>query len=335
MESTFGESRPIHAADILRPVQVEMEEVEAVLREEVAQADVRLVPLLQDASLLRGKGLRPGLVLLTARATGTLRPDHIRLAATLEMIHNATLIHDDILDEATARRNRMTINLKYNNEVAVLVGDYLFARAFVMASSFSDSDVVAAISRMTAVICRGEIKQVVRRYDASLSEDAYQEVIAEKTASLYQVAGELGARLAGASPEIVLQCAAFGLAIGVAFQIVDDCLDLVGEESVMGKTLATDLDKGKLTLPVIHYLNTATPARRQDVLDLIESSAVSREEKRRRVLEWLEEAGALDYAFSCAREETRRAREVLARLEPSPARESLEKLTRFVVQRQV
>ncbi|MBN2490216.1 MAG: polyprenyl synthetase family protein [Planctomycetes bacterium] len=330
----MGSAGEVSAAEILAPVRAEMEAVERRLRAEVEQADPRLAPLLADASLLRGKGLRPGLVFLVARATGALRPDHITLASALEMIHNATLIHDDILDDATARRNQMTLNLKYNNEMAVLIGDYIFARAFVLAHSMDSADAVAQIGRMATAICRGEIKQVLRRFDADLDEAAYFELIAEKTGSLYEAAGELGARLAGAAADTIRTCAEYGAAIGVAFQIVDDCLDLVGQEAVMGKTLATDLDKGKLTLPVIRYLGAASPEVRRELMELIGSAAVSRGDKRARFVGRLRDSGAIDYAYARAVQETERAKGLLAALAPSPARTSLEQLADFVVRRQ-
>lgn len=331
----MGKPGEISAADILAPVMAEMELVEARLRREIEIADPSLVELLRDASLIRGKGLRPGLVLLSAQATGTVGADHVTLAAALEMIHNATLIHDDILDEATARRNQMTLNLKHRNETAVLTGDYIFARAFVLASSLSSTEAVASISRMTSVVCRGEIKQVLRRFDAAMDEDDYINVIADKTAALYEAAGELGALLAGASGARVRAMAGYGRAIGVAFQIIDDCLDLVGQEAVMGKTLATDLDKGKLTLPIIQFLKQAEPEVRESVLELIGDQDVTRSEKRERVLALLRDRGAVEYAYGRANAEIAHAKSLLGDLDPSPARESLEWLADFVVSRQI
>jgi len=330
-----GKPGEISAADILAPVMAEMGDVEARLRQEIEIADPSLVDLLKDASLMRGKGLRPGLVLLSARATGTVVADHVTLAAALEMIHNATLIHDDILDDATARRNHMTLNLKHQNETAVLTGDYIFARAFVLASSLSSPSAIAAISRMTSVVCRGEIKQVLRRFDAAMDEDDYLSVITDKTAALYETAAELGARLAGASEGRVRAMAGYGQAIGVAFQIIDDCLDLVGQEEVMGKTLATDLDKGKLTLPIIQFLKQVEPEVRDTVLELIGDEDVTRTEKRERVLGLLRDRGAVEYAYGRASEEIARAKGLLRDLDPSPARESLERLADFVVSRQI
>ena len=327
-----GNPVEISAVRILEPVVEEMEAVEDLIRQEIDRADPSLIPLLTDASLIRGKGLRPGLVLLMARATGEYVPDHIILAAAVEMIHNATLVHDDILDEATSRRNRMTLNLKYNNETAVLVGDYIFARAFVLANSLENREAVARLSHMTSVICRGEIAQVLRRYDTDLDEATYMKVIADKTASLYETASELGALLAGADASVVKACAAFGRCLGVAFQIVDDCLDLTGQESVMGKTLATDLDKGKLTLPLIRYLQESTPGIRDEVLEII-ASDTPRSEKRTLILDLFQENGALDYAYDRARSETEQAMVLLRGLRPSPARDALEMLASFVVSR--
>lgn len=333
-EETMHHSVGIRPEQILAPVRREMAAVESLLRREVETADPRLLPLMRDASLLRGKGLRPALVLLAAKATGEVVEDHVRLAGVIEMIHNATLVHDDILDEATARRNRITINLKYNNETAVLVGDYIFARAFVLAAGLRAPGALARLTTMTARICRGEIQQVLRRFDADMDEADYLEVIARKTASLYETAAELGAVLAGAEDGAVAALAGFGRAVGVAFQIVDDCLDVTGEEARMGKTLATDLDKGKFTLPVIRFLRRAAPPARAEFLALVGSS-LSRAEKKRRVLALLEEEGALRYALERATEETRTAKALLQELPPSPAREALELLADFVVHREV
>lgn len=328
----MGNSTHLSAREILAPVAAEMAEVEAILAQEIETADPSLQPILREASLLRGKGLRPGLVLLIAKATGTVQPDHAPLAAAVEMIHNATLIHDDVLDDATARRGHHTINVKHNNEAAVLLGDYVFTRAFVIANRLRDRATIEALAESSNVVCRGEMLQVLRRFDESLTEDDYLRIIGEKTASLYRCAAGEGARLAGADSSLAEATGAFGYAMGVAFQVIDDCLDLVGEERLMGKTLATDLEKGKYTLPVIRLLAVTDGAERDAARRLLRDP-MPREEKLRRVMVELERTGAVEYAFERAAAEVARGRALLERLPASAARDSIEMLTEFVLAR--
>ncbi len=322
----------VDAGDLLAPVAEEMAAVEAILRREVIEADGALNAILRDASLLRGKGLRPGVVLLIAKACGRCTDEHALLAAAVELIHNATLIHDDVIDDAAARRNHATIHAAHGVESAVLLGDYVFTRAFVLANRLADREAVRELAETSSVVCRGEMLQVLRRFDPALDEPTYLRIVGDKTASLYATAGALGARLAGATADAVEAARTFGRSMGIAFQIIDDCLDLVGDEATMGKTLATDVDKGKLTLPVIRYLQGATADERAALLALLEGD-LPRSDKRAAVLERLEHVGAVDDAYAIADAEITRARAALATLPPSTAREALEAMTVFVTRR--
>lgn len=322
----------VDADRLLAPVAAEMAAVEAILRREVIEADGALNAVLRDASLLRGKGLRPGVVLLIAKACGGCTDEHALLAASVELIHNATLIHDDVIDDAAARRNHATIHATYGVESAVLLGDYVFTRAFVLANRLADRDAVRELAETSSVVCRGEMLQVLRRFDPALDEATYLRIVGDKTASLYATAGALGARLAGAPPETVDAARTFGRSMGIAFQIIDDCLDLVGDEATMGKTLATDVDKGKLTLPVIRYLQTADADERSALIAVLEGD-LPRPDKRAAVLERLEPVGAVEAAYAIADAEIARARDALAVLPPSDARDALEAMTVFVTRR--
>ena len=212
---------------------------------------------------LGGKRLRPALVLLSAQACGGIRPEHVPLAAMAELIHTASLVHDDVLDEATIRRHLDTINARWDNEASVLLGDYLFARAMCLASSLDDAFACRLISESARNMCEGELKQIESRGDYDLSESDYFEIIAGKTAALTACCCRLGAHYAGAEPAVCEALARYGHDLGVAFQIADDVLDLLGDEAAVGKSLGTDLRKQKATLPLIRLLATVSAEDRE------------------------------------------------------------------------
>jgi octaprenyl-diphosphate synthase len=318
--------------EILRPVRAEMEQVGAILRGEVEQEAESLRGMLAYVARFAGKRLRPAMVLLSGHTAGRVTGDHLRIAAVVEMIHTATLVHDDILDDASARRNLMTANQKYGNEMAVLVGDQIFARAFVLVNSIPTRLASEVLTRVTTVICTGEMLQVHHRFDFSISEDLYLRIIREKTASLYAAACELGAAFAGADRAGREALHRYGLDVGTAFQIVDDCLDLSGDEEVVGKTLGTDITKGKMTLPLVHFFRTAPEPRRRAVLELLEHEG-ERQDKKRTVRAELEEQGSIAYAQERAVETVEGAKHHLARFPASPARDALVELADYVVQR--
>src|SRR3954470_5134670 len=243
-------------AGIFAPINAELEEAERIFAAELGSRFPFVQQLVDHCADFRGKRLRPSLLLLTGQACAALTPAHPVLAAVVEMIHTATLVHDDILDEAAIRRHAATVNAEWGNETAVLLGDYLFTHAFHLAASLETTLACRLIGRATNLVCEGEMQQVANRGNLSLDEAAYYEIVRGKTAELTAVSCRLGAHYAGASPEVVEAMDGYGRDLGVAFQIADDVLDLWGEERTTGKTLGTDLEKQKLTLPIIRLLST-------------------------------------------------------------------------------
>jgi octaprenyl-diphosphate synthase len=247
------------------------------------------------------------------------------------MIHTATLVHDDVLDEALMRRHLATVNARWDNEASVLLGDFLFTHAFYLASTLDNVLGCRLIGRATNIVCEGELRQKGSRGQFDLRESEYLEIIEAKTAELTAVSCQLGALFAGASDETASQLEGFGRDLGIAFQIADDLLDVLGEERTTGKSLGTDLEKQKPTLPVIRALELATAADRQAIVDL-----VSGDDRRPELLTpYLERYEAVDYARQRARAYSDRARHRLEGLAPSPARQILEAMTEFVISRSV
>ena len=278
----------------------------------------------------RGKRLRPTLLLLSARASGGVRPEHPTLAAVVEMIHTATLVHDDILDEATIRRHTATVNAEWGNETAVLMGDYLFTHAFHLAAGLDTTLACRWIGRATNLVCEGEMQQVHNRGNADLDESAYLAIIRGKTAELTAVSCRLGAHYAGADEATVAALDAYGRDLGVAFQIADDVLDLWGDERTTGKSLGTDLEKQKLTLPLIRLLGTAPAGRAARIRRML---AAPVDETRREIKPYLESSGALDYAWERATAFAARASESLDILPETAAKGLLRSLSQYVVRR--
>jgi octaprenyl-diphosphate synthase len=217
----------------------------------------------------RGKMLRPTMVFLCGQAFGTVGERHVIVAATCEMIHMATLVHDDVLDEAEVRRKGHTVNHLRGNEVAVMLGDYLISNAFHLCSRAGDPALNLRLGEVTNTLCEGELVQLSHRDDLSLDERTYFEIVRRKTAVLIGACCELGAQLSGAPADAVAALRRFGEGIGVAFQIQDDLLDLEGRQDVVGKSLGRDLEKGKLTLPVIIHLAQASGEVRERTIEAI------------------------------------------------------------------
>jgi octaprenyl-diphosphate synthase len=203
-----------------------------------------------------GKRLRPALALLAAGATGKITPAHVDLAVILELIHIATLVHDDIIDGAELRRDQPSSNAKWGNSISVLLGDVLFAHALKLSTNFSNSDISRRIADAATEVCSGEIIQTQRRFDLKLTTADYYRIIEMKTAALFSAACELGAFISEASPTVIGALKSYGTKLGVAYQIYDDILDLAGDEEATGKTLGTDLKKGKFTLPILLLLQS-------------------------------------------------------------------------------
>lgn len=312
------------------PIAAELEEVERVFEEELGSRFPFVQQLVEHCSDFRGKRLRPALVLLSGQACGGLSVDHPVLAAVVEMIHTATLVHDDILDDSVIRRHAATVNAEWGNETAVLLGDYLFTHAFHLAASLESTLACRWIGRATNLVCEGEMQQVHNRGNAELSEADYFTIIRGKTAELTAVSCRLGAHYAGASPTVVDAMEGYGRDLGVAFQIADDVLDIWGEEHATGKSLGTDLEKQKLTLPVIHLLATAGSTTVSSVKRLFaEANPESRDELR----PYLESSGSLDYAWDRAKQFAASAAFALDILADSSAKSTLRNLATYVVRR--
>jgi len=320
-----------HWKRLYAPVAAELAASEELLRGELTSADPFVDSLVKHAFRLGGKRLRPALVLLSGKAAGKLGHEHVVLAAVLEMIHTATLVHDDVLDEASLRRHRETINARNDNEASVLVGDFLFTHAFALASSLETTFACQTIGRSTNVVCAGELRQIHSRGNFALSEAEYLSIIDAKTAELCACCCLLGAHYSGAGPQREAALERFGRKLGVAFQIADDLLDLIGDEDAMGKSLGTDLDKQKPTLPLIRLLSQCDAAQRREVIDLVMSSERT---ARAQLALWLERSDALQYTRSKAESYAASARDELANLPASPALDVLVSLTELVVSRQ-
>jgi len=278
----------------------------------------------------RGKMLRPALLLLSGRAAGELTESHITLAAVVEMVHMATLVHDDVLDDADVRRRYTTVHLRQGNESAILLGDYLISHAFHLCSSLNSQFASRAIGAAANTVCEGEIQQVHLRGSYHLTQAQYLEIITRKTAALTGVCCTLGAHLAGAPETTVAALKRFGLNVGIAFQITDDVLDIVGSEEKTGKTLGRDLEKRKLTLPVIHCLRHGPEQIRARLSDLLREGAIDRPALQ----ELLSETDSLGFASRMARDYVGSAVAQLDVLAPSDARDALRRLALLILERE-
>jgi len=255
---------------IVEPIEPFLETVQQRLAKQVNEFDAALGPYAKYALAGNGKHLRPALVALTANALGKANDSHVTVAVIIEMVHLATLVHDDVMDESEIRRRRPTMAARWGNEIAVLFGDCLFAQALKLAAGFPTPEVCRAVAMATNTVCSGEILQTQHRRDFQLSRGEYFRVLEMKTAELFALSSELAACLSGASPAQRLALRQFGLAFGTAYQVYDDCVDLFGSETAAGKSLGTDLAKGKITLPVLLFLERATPPDRGRLENLIQ-----------------------------------------------------------------
>jgi octaprenyl-diphosphate synthase len=254
---------------VFEPVQPQLDEVDRRISAQAAAFDPAIEGYVAYAIGGGGKRLRPLVALLSGGATGSLVSGHVDLAVIVELIHLATLVHDDIMDEAERRRSQPTVNARWGNSLSVLLGDVLFAHALNLSTDFDDTNISRTIARTATEVCSGEMIQTQRRFDLHLSREEYFRIIGLKTGSLFACAAELGAVISGAPDGIVDRLQSFGAKIGTAYQIYDDCLDIAGTEIETGKTLGTDLRKGKLTLPVLTLLESASAFERERCCALV------------------------------------------------------------------
>ena len=256
-------------AEVAGLVQPHLERVEMRIAEQAAAFDPAIEGYVVYAVGSRGKRLRPLLALLAGGATGKINSGHVDLAVIVELIHIATLVHDDVMDEAERRRAQPTANARWGNSLSVLLGDCLFAHALTLSTNFDNGDISRAIARTAATVCSGEMIQTQRRFDLNLTVQDYLRVVEMKTGSLFSAAAELAALISEAEPNVIETFKNFGVQVGTAYQIYDDCIDLAGSESATGKTLGTDLRKGKFTLPVLIFLRSASEFERERCCQLV------------------------------------------------------------------
>lgn len=315
---------------LYEPIREELAQFETMLESEL-RSDYPLVDqLAKHGFRLGGKRLRPALVLLSAKAAGGVNREHLMLATVVEMIHTATLVHDDVLDAASLRRHLETVNARFGVHASVLLGDFLFTHAFYLASTLSSTLACQTIGRATNIVCEGELRQIASQGNMALGEAEYLGIIEAKTAELCACSCELGAHYAGADAEVVAALARYGRSLGIAFQIVDDLLDLVGDEATTGKTLGSDLEQQKLTLPLIRLLSQFDDARRGQAVEQLQNA---NGHGRTLLEDWFEQSDALAYARQKAVGYAEQARAELNCLAASPAQAVLQKLTEFVVDR--
>jgi octaprenyl-diphosphate synthase len=318
-----AEAYPIIADDLAA--------VDRVIRLRLS-SEVPLINTVADYIIAAGgKRMRPSLLALTARALGYTGSNHYLLGAVIEFIHTATLLHDDVVDDSDLRRGRTTANQSFGNPTAVLVGDFLYSRAFQMMVEAGNMPIMQVLANATNTIAEGEVLQLMNINDPNVDEARYLQVIRFKTAKLFEAAGEVGAILAGSSPETQAAMAAYGRHLGTAFQLVDDALDYSGDSAELGKTVGDDLREGKATLPLIYLLDKGNREIKTIVRKAIEEGQSSDFEQ---ILAAVKSTGALDYTMGQAKKEAQTAIDALSLLPPSIYKEALVYYASFSVERQ-
>jgi octaprenyl-diphosphate synthase len=320
-------------AELFAPVSGEIERMRSILHEQVMESSDAVRDMTDHVDRFRGKQLRAALVLLAGEATGNTTDEHPAVAAVVEMIHLATLVHDDILDGAEVRRRVACVNQRWDNQTAVLLGDFLYARAFALSTTLSSRLCSRLLAETTRRLCVGEIEQATRRYDFEMSQERYEAIASAKTGQLYSAGCELGARYPGGNEELGEELSRFGAELGLAFQIVDDCLDLTGTTEELGKSAGTDVEDGKITLPVLHVYAHAGESVRAAIRDVYTRPGI--EDRRALLGETVDLAPGVAYAEARARELIVSARGRIEELPASPARSALEGILEFVLRRRV
>jgi octaprenyl-diphosphate synthase len=311
-------SAPVSATE--DPMAADMQQVDAVILRRLS-SDVALINQISHYIVTAGgKRIRPRLVLLFAQALGFTGAQQYELAATVELIHTSTLLHDDVVDESSLRRGRATANAMFGNAASVLVGDFLYSRSFQMMVSVKNMRVLEVLAEATNVIAEGEVLQLMNMHDADLAVDDYLRVIRYKTAKLFEASARLGAVLGGADAELEEHCADYGRSLGTAFQLVDDLLDYEGDTHALGKNVGDDLREGKPTLPLLIAMARSTDEERQLIRRAIEHGEVERLDD---ILAIVRRTGALEATRDAARAQADKARDALSALPESAAQKAL------------
>ncbi|MQR02238.1 octaprenyl diphosphate synthase [Glaciimonas soli] len=312
------------------PIATDMEATNVVIRQQL-HSDVPLVNQIAEYIISAGgKRLRPVLVLLIAQACGYQGNKHHDLAAVIEFIHTATLLHDDVVDESSLRRGRQTANALFGNAASVLVGDFLYSRAFQMMVTVNHPRVMHIVADATNVIAEGEVLQLLNMHDPDITEERYLQVIRSKTAKLFEAAAQLGALIAGSDEAVIDAVGEYGRSLGTAFQLIDDVLDYSGNAADIGKNVGDDLREGKATLPLIYLMQNGTAAQRELVRSCIENGD---EQHFDEILAAITQSGALAYTRQEAEKSSQRASNAIATLPDSRFKDSLLQLSTFAVDR--
>ncbi len=327
------EKSPVALAHIFEPVRLDLEQVEREFARHV-DSHVAVIPeiarYIQDSG---GKRVRPAVLLMAARLCGFRGDLAILFASVIEFIHTATLVHDDIVDDATLRRGRQAVHSRWGNDVTVLLGDYLYIKSMALALRHDVLPIIRVLCDITLGMIEGEIYQLTKNGDVDITEDEHFEIIRRKTAYLFGGCAQIGGMLGNATEAQAEALRAYGLNLGMTFQIVDDVLDLTGQEEVIGKPVASDLREGKMTLPLIYALRAAGPSFRERIDEIVRERQVTPEHWED-VLAILGEHRALDYAFRKASDYARSAQDALiAAFPPSPERDALAALPEYVLSR--
>jgi octaprenyl-diphosphate synthase len=312
---------------IIDPIEPFLEAVGDRLSKQVESFDPNIAPYAEYALNGQGKHLRPALVALIANAVGKVSDAHVTVAVIIEMVHLATLVHDDVMDEAEIRRGRLTLAANWGNEIAVLFGDCLFAQALKLAASFPTPEVCRAVAMATNTVCSGEILQTQHRRDFQFTREKYFRVLEMKTAELFALSCELSACLSGTSSDQRSALRQFGLAFGTAYQVYDDCVDLFGSEAAAGKSLGTDLAKGKLTLPLLLLWERSESAERAHLQELVRKWEPG---SMKRIAELLARFDTLSGSLDIIHEYLEKARHIARSLPVSHGRAGLVGLTEYL-----
>ena len=315
-------------------IGADMQQVDAVIRARLS-SEVALINQISSYIIgAGGKRLRPVLVLLSGLAFNAPPTKLHELAAVIEFIHTATLLHDDVVDESDLRRGKATANAEFGNGASVLVGDFLYSRAFQMMVGVGSMDVMRVLAEATNIISEGEVLQLMNIGDADIDEENYLRVVRYKTAKLFEAAARVGALVGDAQPAQIEQLAQYGMHLGTAFQLIDDVLDYSGDATEIGKNLGDDLAEGKPTLPLIYALRTGNAAQQKIIRNAIEGAGdPTVEVDIANVVATLVATGALDYTTACARLEAETARDAVSNLPKSSYRDALMQLAAFSVDR--
>ena len=315
--------------EIYAPIEADLKTFSDCLRRELASQDDLIQKIHDHILKMTGKFLRPALAILSSKIEGNSRPEVARLATAIELIHTATLVHDDIIDNSDFRRNQPSVHARWGRDLSIVSGDYLYAKAFLLLAGLKDPFLSQAFAACAHVMCEGEMKQVEKRNQFLMDEEEYLKIIQQKTAALFQAACMGGAYYSGTRQENIHRLGQYGFALGMAFQIMDDCLDLVGETKTLGKTTGLDLTKNDVTLPLLYLLQSMTAAQREDFAGRMKNNGVLFEEIKKMAVE----QKAVERAMARARGYVDTAFENLREIPESVYRQSLEQLANHCVDR--